>query len=156
MGVRESRDQTSQLIFSAPHPLVRQLPATWLTGFAVAVLTGGGFGLRLLLAPDLLGLRVWTVGALFISHARSCTRVWSGGSKLFEVVYFFPLVSGTCACHSFARFHGCCSAVGEYALRDILCRAHGRSCCCCRVWLQATASGVKKLHELSPACKKPA
>jgi hypothetical protein len=27
MGVRETRDQTSQLIFSAPHPIARQLPA---------------------------------------------------------------------------------------------------------------------------------
>jgi len=46
MGVRETRHQTSQLFFSAPYPLRRQLPATYLAGLLVAVLTGSGAGLR--------------------------------------------------------------------------------------------------------------
>ena len=89
LGVRELRDQTSQLIFSAPHALGRQLPAIWLAGFTLAVLTGSGFGVRLLLAGDLSGLRVWTIGALFIPTLALALGVWTGGSKLFEVVYFF-------------------------------------------------------------------
>jgi len=89
LGVHESREQTSQLIFSTPHPLVRQFPAIWLAGFVLAVLTGSGFGLRLLLAGDLSGLRVWAIGALFIPTLALALGVWTGGSKLFEVVYFF-------------------------------------------------------------------
>jgi putative Mn2+ efflux pump MntP len=89
LGVRESRDQTSQLIFSTPHPLLRQLPAIWLSGFALAMLTGSGFALRLLLAGDLAGLRVWAIGALFIPTFALALGVWSGGGKLFEMVYFF-------------------------------------------------------------------
>ena len=88
MGVRESRDQTSQLIFSTPHPLARQLPAIWLAGFSVAVLAGSGFALRLLFAGDFSGLRVWIIGALFIPTFALALGVWSGGSKLFEIVYF--------------------------------------------------------------------
>lgn len=89
LGVRELRDQTGQLIFSTPHPLARQLPAVWLAGFALTVLTGSGFGLKLLLAGDLSGLRVWTIGALFIPTFALALGVWSRGTKLFEVAYFF-------------------------------------------------------------------
>ncbi len=89
MGVRESRDQISQLIFSTPHPLARQLPAIWLAGFSVAVLAGSGFAVRLLLAGDFSGLRVWIIGALFIPTFALALGVWSGGSKLFEILYFF-------------------------------------------------------------------
>lgn len=88
MGVRESRDQTSQLIFSTPHPLARQLPAIWLAGFSVALVAGSGFALRFLLAGDFSGLRVWIIGALFIPTFALALGVWSGGSKLFEIVYF--------------------------------------------------------------------
>jgi hypothetical protein len=89
LGVRESRDQTSQLIFSTPHPLARQLPAIWLAGLALTVLTGSGSGVRLLLAGDLSGLRIWTIGALFIPTFALALGVWSGSGKLFEVIYFF-------------------------------------------------------------------
>jgi hypothetical protein len=89
LGVREARDQTGQFIFSTPHPLARQLPAVWLAGFALAVLTGSGFGLRLLLTGDLSGLRVWVIAALFIPTFALALGVWSQGTKLFEVAYFF-------------------------------------------------------------------
>jgi hypothetical protein len=87
MGVREVRDQTSQLIFSAPHPLVRQLPAVWLAGVLLALITGSGFGSRLLLAGDWRGLLAWLIGALFIPTLALTLGVWSGSSKLFEIVY---------------------------------------------------------------------
>jgi hypothetical protein len=87
MGVRESRDQTSQILFSTPHPLARQLSATWLAGLALALLTGSGFGVRLLIGGDLRGLQAWLVGALFIPTFALALGVWSGGSKLFEILY---------------------------------------------------------------------
>jgi len=87
MGVREVRDQTSQLLFSAPHPIARQLPAVWLAGVIVALLTGCGFALRLLLGGDMRGLLAWLIGALFIPTLALALGVWSGSGKLFEILY---------------------------------------------------------------------
>jgi hypothetical protein len=87
MGVREFRDQTSQLLFSAPHPIARQLPAVWLAGVILALLTGSGFALRLLLGGNMRGLLAWLIGALFIPTLALALGVWSGSSKLFEIVY---------------------------------------------------------------------
>jgi hypothetical protein len=89
MGTRETRRQTDQLIFSTAHPLRRQLPACWLAGVIIAIATGGGTALRLLLAGDQLGLLAWTTGALFIPSMALALGVWSGSSKLFEVLYLF-------------------------------------------------------------------
>jgi hypothetical protein len=87
MGARETRDQTSQLIFSAPHPIARQLPAVWLAGVGLALLTGSGFGGRLLFTGNWRGLLAWLIGALFIPTLALTLGVWSGSSKLFEIVY---------------------------------------------------------------------
>ncbi|HEX8489387.1 MAG TPA: hypothetical protein VF626_00080, partial [Chthoniobacterales bacterium] len=89
MGTRERLLRTDQLIFSIAHPLRRQLPACWLAGVIIAVVTGGGTGLRLLLAGDQLGIFAWTAGALFIPTMALALGVWSGSSKLFEVLYLF-------------------------------------------------------------------
>lgn len=89
MGTRERRLRTDQLIFSTAHPLRRQLPACWLAGVIIAVLTGSGTGVRLLVAGDQLGLIAWTAGALFIPTMALALGVWSGSSKLFEVLYLF-------------------------------------------------------------------
>ena len=87
MGVREVRDQTSQLLFSAPHPIARQLPAVWLAGVVLALVTGSGFGARVLLSADWRGLLAWLTGALFIPTLALVLGVWSGSSKLFEIIY---------------------------------------------------------------------
>jgi hypothetical protein len=87
MGTREARQGTEQLVFSIAHPLSRQLPACWLAGVLVAMLTGSGTGLRLLLARDSAGLAAWAGGALFIPTLALALGVWSTSSKLFEVIY---------------------------------------------------------------------
>jgi hypothetical protein len=89
MGTRERLFRTDQLIFSTAHPLRRQLPACWLGGVIIAILTGGGTALRLLMAGDQLGLLAWTAGAFFIPTMALTLGVWSGSSKLFEVLYLF-------------------------------------------------------------------
>jgi hypothetical protein len=86
MGVRETRDQTYQLVFSAPHPISRQL-ATWLAGVLVALLTGSGFGMRILLTGNFRGALAWLVGALFIPTMALALGVWSGTGKPFEILY---------------------------------------------------------------------
>jgi hypothetical protein len=87
MGVREKRDQTSQLLFSAPHPIARQLSAVWSAGVMLAAITGGGFALRLLVAGDIRWLAVWAIGAILIPTLALVLGVWSGSTKPFEIVY---------------------------------------------------------------------
>ncbi len=87
LGTREVRNHTAQLVFSAAHPLGRQLPATWLAGVLMTALTGSGVALNLLLAGDLPSLFAWAVAALFIPALAVALAVWSGSGKLFEVVY---------------------------------------------------------------------
>jgi hypothetical protein len=87
MGTREARHQTDQLIFSAARPIRRHFPAMWLAGVIVALLTGAGVALRVILARDWVGLLGFTVGALFIPTLALTMGVWTGTSKLFEAVY---------------------------------------------------------------------
>ncbi|HEY4587997.1 MAG TPA: hypothetical protein VII86_02170 [Thermoanaerobaculia bacterium] len=87
LGSREARYGTEGLVFSAAYPLSRQLPAAWASGVLLAMITGGGVAVRLGLAADWGGLGAWTVGALFIPTLALALGVWSGGTKLFEVIY---------------------------------------------------------------------
>ncbi len=87
LGSREARHDTGGLVFSAAHPLGRQLPAAWGAGALLAMATGGAVALRLLLAHDWTGVGAWLVGALFIPTLALALGVWSGGGKLFEVIY---------------------------------------------------------------------
>ncbi len=87
MGSRESRYATQSLIFSSPRALYSQLPALWTAGVLVALLTGGGSGIRLLLAGDWRGVLAWAAAALFIPSLAVALGVWSGSSKFFEALY---------------------------------------------------------------------
>jgi hypothetical protein len=87
MGTREARHETKQLVFSAAHSLRRQFPAAWLAGVILALLTGAGVGLRLLLAGDWAGLLGFMMAALFIPTPALAMGVWTGTGKLFEAVY---------------------------------------------------------------------
>jgi hypothetical protein len=87
MGTREARHQTDQLVFSAARSIRRQFPAMWLAGVIVALLTGSGVALRLVLARDWLGLLGFAVGALFIPTLALTMGVWTGTGRLFEAVY---------------------------------------------------------------------
>lgn len=87
LGSREIRHNAQQLVFSSAAPLLRQLPASWLAGFILAVLTGSGAALKLLSAGDGVGLLAWISGVLFIPSFALASGVWSNSNKLFEVAY---------------------------------------------------------------------
>jgi hypothetical protein len=87
LGNREARHGTTGLVFSAAHPLGRQLPAAWGAGVLLALATGGAAGLRLALAGDWPAFGAWATGALFIPTLALALGIWSGGGKLFEVIY---------------------------------------------------------------------
>jgi hypothetical protein len=87
MGTREARHRTDQLIFSSADSLKRQLPAAWLAGVLLTMITGSGVALNLALHSDLLGVLAWVVGSLFIPSLALCLGVWTGSNKLFELIY---------------------------------------------------------------------
>ena len=87
MGNREIQNNTQQMVFSSAAPLMRQLPASWLAGFIVAILTGSGAALKLLVAGDGVGLLAWISAVLFIPSLALALGVWSNNSKVFEVLY---------------------------------------------------------------------
>jgi hypothetical protein len=87
MGAREARHETQKLVFSCAHALDRQLPAVWVAGVVVAILTGGGLGIRLLIGGNWPGLCGWLAGALFVPAFALALGVWSGSSKPFEALY---------------------------------------------------------------------
>jgi hypothetical protein len=87
LGTRETRYRTDQLVFSSANILRRQLPAAWLAGVLLAVVTGGGVALNLALHGEWLGMLALAVGALFIPSLALCLGVWTGSSKSFEFIY---------------------------------------------------------------------
>jgi hypothetical protein len=87
MGCREARFHTGALLFSSQRSLTRQFPALWSAGVFIALLTGAGTGLRLLLHHDLHSLAAWLAGAVFIPTLALALGVWTEGSRAFEAIY---------------------------------------------------------------------
>ena len=87
MGNREAHHHTEQLVFSTAHPLVRQLPIQWLAGVLIALLTASGMFAHFAIMSDWPGLLALGVGAVFIPALALTAGVWTGTSRLFEVVF---------------------------------------------------------------------
>jgi hypothetical protein len=97
LGVREIRHATQGLVFSAPYPLRRQLPATWLAGVSVALVAASGIGLRLLLGGQWAHLLAYLIAAGFIPALALALGIWTGTSRTFEIVYllwWYAIVNG--------------------------------------------------------------
>jgi hypothetical protein len=87
LGMRERRFGTDQILFSSPRPLAFQLPASWLAGVGVALVTGLPLALRLAVAREAGALAAWTVGAAFVPALALALGVWTGTSRTFEAFY---------------------------------------------------------------------
>jgi len=87
LGNLEIQNNTQQMVFSSAAPLWRQLPATWLAGFLITIITGSGVALKLLTTGDGVGLLAWVSAAIFIPSFALASGVLSNSHKLFEVVY---------------------------------------------------------------------
>jgi hypothetical protein len=89
LGARERIAGTESLVFSSAHPLSRQLPAIWIAGLALTLLTGSGAVVRALLAGDPAYLATLLIAGSFIPTAALALGILSGGSQLFEITYVF-------------------------------------------------------------------
>lgn len=87
IGNREIHNNVQQMTYSSASPLLRQLPAQWLAGFVVTLLVSFGAIIRLTVDGDSVGLLALLSGASFIPSLALACGVWSGTSKLFEIVY---------------------------------------------------------------------
>lgn len=112
MGCREIRHRAEGLIFSAPHSLRRQLPALWMAGALISILLGSGVGLRLLAGGDWGGLFGWLIGAMFIPAMALALGIWSGSSKLFEILYLLLWYLGAMNHAPFLDYTGASAAAG--------------------------------------------
>jgi hypothetical protein len=87
LGWRESHFDTRQIIFSAPRPLLNQLPATWLSAFVVIALLGSGALVRFILAGETVSVLGWITAAIFIPSLAFFLGTLTGSSKAFEALY---------------------------------------------------------------------
>lgn len=87
LGCRESRYNTSQIVFSAHHPLMIQLPAAWLSAFTVTALLGSGALMRFIVAGETFSVLGWLTGALFIPSLALALGALTGSRKAFEVLF---------------------------------------------------------------------
>jgi hypothetical protein len=89
LGNREIHHATHQIVFSAPHPLRRQLFAAWLTCVTLMVLLVSGAGARWAIGGEWSRLVALLTGAAFAPSLALAFGAWSRTSRLFEVVYLF-------------------------------------------------------------------
>ena len=87
LGTREAQFATQALVFSAPHAFPRQALSSWTAGVLLAVVTGGGLGIRLVLARDSEGLLAWAAATLFIPALALMLGVCTESPKAFEAIY---------------------------------------------------------------------
>ena len=86
MGARETRFGTRALLFSSARILPRQILASWLAGFALAILLGSVAGLRIYATQGAAALLPWIAGAALLPSMALALGVFSGTSKPFEAI----------------------------------------------------------------------
>ena len=87
LGNREARDNIQQLTFSYASPLWRQLPAQWLAGLVIMLAMSSGAIVNFILNNEMNSLLALVAGAVFVPSLALALGVWSGTSKVFEIVY---------------------------------------------------------------------
>jgi len=111
---RQTRSDVSTYFFRA----ASDQPATardLVGGVLVALLAGGGFGLRNLHTGNIRGVLAWLVGALFTPTLALALGVWSGTGKPFEILYTLLWYVGPM--HAIPQLDFMGSAAGTSAIR---------------------------------------
>lgn len=87
LGSRESRYNTRQMVFSAPRPVLVQLPAAWFSALTLVALTGSGALIKFLAIGDTPRLLAWLAGIVFIPSLALTLGILTSSSKTFEIIY---------------------------------------------------------------------
>ncbi len=94
LGTRETRYRTAQMVFSTAHPLLRLLLSTWIAGVLVSLLLGSGALINFASHGQTTQLGALLFGLVLASSCALALGVWSGTSKVFEVVYLLAWYVG--------------------------------------------------------------
>jgi hypothetical protein len=86
IGIRDSRFNTEQIVFSAPNPLRHHFFATWLAGITFTIFMGIA-GARLFINGEADAALAWGIAALFIPSLALATGILCGNRRLFEGLY---------------------------------------------------------------------
>ncbi len=89
LGHREQSNATHDVMFSCPQPILRLLPASWFAGAIVMLLVGAPGLVRLYASGELAAAGGWALSAALVPAFALACGIWSGGAKLFEVLYLF-------------------------------------------------------------------
>lgn len=106
LGHREVRDEVASVLFSCARPLHRLLPASWLAGASVAMVVGATGVLRLAMAGEWAAVAGWVLCALLAPLLALACGAWSGGGRLFEVLWLFAWYLGPMNRIEFADYTG--------------------------------------------------
>jgi len=87
LGCRENRYDTRQIVFSAPHPIANQLPASWLAAFVVIAAMGSGALVKFILLGETNSILGWPTGSVFIPSLALFLGTLTGSGKAFEVIF---------------------------------------------------------------------
>jgi hypothetical protein len=87
MGTRGAQFSTNMLLFSSPKPIMRQLPAIWLSGLVVAIASIGCMLIRSVGTGHLMYSAALAIGALVVPSSALVLGVLSTSRRLFEVTY---------------------------------------------------------------------
>lgn len=87
MGCREKLAHTEMILYSAPNPVGRLFFAEWLAGVILAGLLFSAPALRLFVAGDLQGVMACGLTILLIPTIATTCGIFSGTSRLFEILF---------------------------------------------------------------------
>jgi hypothetical protein len=94
MGTREISHRTDALLFSSPRPIAGLLAAQWLAGWIIAVMASAGALVRFAVTAEWGSLAALLAGVVFIPAMALACGTWTGGGKLFEVLYLILWYGG--------------------------------------------------------------
>lgn len=97
IGCKERMFRTTQYVFAAAYPIKRQLTAQISAAVLMALAAAGPVIVKSLIAGNFYNIYAIITGAVFLPSLAFTLGAWTGGSKLFEVIYtilFFGMING--------------------------------------------------------------
>lgn len=88
IATKEKTSRVHYFSYASYRPLVRMLPAQMLAGIIFAIILAIPVLLRYLLAQDVFAMLHILNGAILIILSAFCLGILSGGSKLYEILFF--------------------------------------------------------------------